>query len=54
MTMSETGYVPLTQEALALLAAGTLDTVRISGMNNTYDITNAATSDQLAWFGANA
>ena len=54
VTMSETGYVPLTQEALALLTAGTLDTVRISGMNNTYDITNAATSDQLAWFGANA
>ena len=54
ITMTETGYVPLTPEALALLAAGTLDTVRISGMNNTYDITNAATSDQLVWFGTNA
>lgn len=54
VTMSETGYVPLTAEALTLLASGTLDSVRISGMNNTYDITNTATADQLSWFGTNA
>ena len=54
VTMTETGYVPLTQDALALLASGTLDAVRISGMNNTYDITNTAAADQLAWFGTNS
>lgn len=54
VTMTETGYVPLTQEALTLLASGTLDSVRISGMNNSYDITNLASTDQLVWFGSNA
>ena len=52
--MAETGYVPLTSEALALLQSGVLDSVRITGMNNSYDIANTASPDQIAWFGANA
>jgi len=54
VTMTETGYVLLTPEALALLQAGTLDSVRITGMNNSYDIANIAAPENIAWFGANA
>ena len=52
--LTEFGYVPLSDDAMSLLAEGSVTAFRISGMNKDYDIQVTENQDQLAWFGQNA
>ena len=50
ISMKETGCIPLTTEAMQLLATGSVNTIRLLGKNNTYDITIEETSPTMAPF----
>ncbi|GEM_PF-3680254 len=50
ISLQEKGTLPLTAEAMDLLGSGTLKAIRLTGKNNTFDLTVQADQNRLASF----